>query len=164
LPASGKTTLAYALQARLSGEGIAVQVLDSDELRQRLTPKSTYSLEERAWFYEMIVFLAELLTGNGVNVLIAATADRRSYRDLARRRLARFAEIYVACPAEVCRRRDPKGLWRRALAGEISNLPGVGTVYEPPAEPAALVNTATLSLAEAIEQVWQQLRAQQFFA
>ncbi|OGP94088.1 MAG: hypothetical protein A2157_03640 [Deltaproteobacteria bacterium RBG_16_47_11] len=74
LPSSGKTTLANALSFLLSERGISVQILDSDDLRRRLTPHPTSSHEERDWFYDMIIFLAELLTSNGVNILISATA------------------------------------------------------------------------------------------
>ncbi|MFN2243769.1 MAG: adenylyl-sulfate kinase, partial [Anaerolineae bacterium] len=109
LPSSGKTTLAHALRRLLAERGIAVQILDSDELRRRLTPNPTYSAEERDWFYNIVTFLAELLTANGVNVLIAATASRQAYRQAARERIARLAEVYVECPPDVCRARDPKG-------------------------------------------------------
>jgi adenylylsulfate kinase len=78
LPSSGKTTLAHALSHLLTERGIAVQILDSDELRRRLTPNPTYSAEERDWFYDIITFLAELLTTNGVNILIAALGIRRA--------------------------------------------------------------------------------------
>ena len=142
LPSSGKTTLAYALSHLLLERGEAVQVLDSDGLRQRLTPHPTYSAEERDWFYDVVSFLAELLTNNGVNVLIAATASRQAYREAARARIRRFAEVHVDCSAAVCRARDPKGLWQQADKGEISILPGVGTAYEPPESPEARVNTA----------------------
>ena len=163
LPASGKTTLAYALRPKLLVQGKAVQILDSDELRQQLTPKPTYAPEERAWFYDMIIFLAELLTNNGVNVIIAATATRRAYRDEARRRLTRFAEVYVNCPPEACRARDPKGLWQRADKGQIARLPGVGTIYEVPETPEVQVDTAQCSVEEAAYHVWEQLQRQEFF-
>ena len=162
LPSSGKTTLAHALSRLLNERGIAVQILDSDELRHRLTPTPTYSAEERDWFYDIITFLAELLTTNGVNVLIAATASRRSYRQAARERIGRFAEVYVECPPEVCRARDPKGLWDRVDRSEITNLPGDGAPYEAPDAPEARVDTARYSAEVAAHRILKQLDGQGF--
>jgi adenylylsulfate kinase len=160
LPSSGKTTLANALSLLLAGRGISVQILDSDDLRRRLTPDPTYSHEERDWFYDMIIFLAELLTENGVNVLISATAPRRAYRDEARKRIKRFAEVYVDCPTEICRKRNSKGLWRRVDKGEITALPGAGVPYEPPDSPEVKVNTAQLSIEEAAHYLLNELEKQ----
>jgi adenylylsulfate kinase len=157
LPASGKTTLACALYQQLMAQGIPVQLLDSDELRQRLTPQPTYSTAERDWFYDMIVFLAELLTQNGINVIIAATAPRRAYRQKARACLPQFVEVYVACPAAVCRARDPKGLWRRADSGHITSLPGAGAHYEPPLWPELCINTTEQSVSTAVSQIYHYL-------
>jgi adenylylsulfate kinase len=162
LPSSGKTTLAHALVRLLHERGIAVQILDSDELRRRLTPNPTYSAEERDWFYDIITFLAELLTTNGVNVLIAATASRRAYRQAARERIPRFAEVYVECPPGVCRARDPKGLWERVDRAEITNLPGAGAPYEAPDAPEARVDTARYSAEAAARHTLRRLDAQGF--
>jgi adenylylsulfate kinase len=163
LPSSGKTTLAHALSRLFSERGGAVQELDSDDLRQRLTPNPTYSSEERDWFYDVVTFLAGLLTDNGVNVLIAATASRRAYRQAARDRIGRFAEVYVDCSPEVCQARDPKGLWKRADKGEITTLPGVGVPYETPQSPEVHVDTERLSVEEAADQIVGQLNEQGFF-
>jgi adenylylsulfate kinase len=163
LPSSGKTTLAHALSGLLRERGIAVQILDSDELRRRLTPNPVYSAEERDWFYDTITFLAELLTANGVHVVIAATASRQVYRQRARERIARFAEVYVVCSPEVCRVRDPKGLWARADRGEITNLPGSGAVYEAPLAPEAAVDTDRHSPRAAAHCIIGQLDEQGFF-
>jgi adenylylsulfate kinase len=163
LPSSGKTTLAYALSHLLIERGVAVQVLDSDDLRRKLTSNPTYSSEERDWFYDVVTFLAGLLTDNGVNVLIAATASRRAYRQAARDHIPRFAEVYVDCSPEVCRARDPKGLWERADKGEITTLPGAGVLYEPPESPEVRVDTARLSIEEAADQIACQLNEQGFF-
>jgi adenylylsulfate kinase len=164
LPSSGKTTVAQALSDLLAERGIAVQVLDSDELRTRLTPNPHYSPEGRDWFYAMVAFLAELLTKNGVNCLIAATASRRAYREAARRRIERFAEVYVDCAPEVCRGRDPKGLWQRAQRGEITALPGMGEPYEPPGSPDAHVDTGRLSAEAAAQHILSQLDGKGFFS
>lgn len=163
LPASGKTSLAQALSRLLAEREQPVQVLDSDELRRRLTPHPTYSPEERDLFYDLLGVIAELLTANGVNVLIAATGSQRAYRQAVRDRLDRFAEVYLDCPPQVCRARDPEGLWRRAERGEISNLPGADAPYEPPESPEVRIDTARLPADSAAQQVLEQLAAQDFF-
>ncbi len=137
-PASGKTTLAISVQRILAERGIASQLLDSDELRKVLTPHPSYNEQERDWFYATLRYIAILLAQNGVNVLIAATAAKRGYREMAQ--LSRFAEIYVETDLETCRQRDPKGLYARAAAGEIETLPGVGAAYEPPLAPDVRVD------------------------
>jgi len=162
LPASGKTTLAHALQARLSQRGIPVQILDSDRLRRILTPNPSYSSQERNWFYEVVAFIAALLASNGVNVIIAATAPRQAHRQAARARIDRFAEIYVNCSPEVCRARDPKGLWERADRGEIQTLPGAGAPYERPESPEVSVDSERLTVQEAAQQVMDRLKTQGF--
>lgn len=164
LPASGKTTLAYALSRRLAERHVHTQVLDSDALREKLTPDPTYARDERDRFYALLAFIAGLLTDNGVNVLIAATGLRRAYRETARGSIQRFAEVFVDCPPAVCRQRDPKGLWARADAGEIDRLPGAGAPYEPPANPEVRVDTSQLSVDDATDWILRQLEEQDFFA
>lgn len=162
LPSSGKTTLAHALREMLSQRGISVQVLDSDEMRRILTPNPTYSSPEREWFYEVLAFIASLLVNNGVNVIIAATAPLQAHRQAARSRIHRFAEVYLHCPPEVCRARDPKGLWKRADAGEIRTLPGAGVPYEPPESPEMRVDTEHLSAQKAASLVIGPLKDKGF--
>jgi adenylylsulfate kinase len=163
LPASGKTTLAHALKDKLYAEGICVQVLDSDDLRQILTPEPTYTTEERDWFYEVFVYIVRLLADNGVNVVVAATASKRSYRQKARSRCEQFAEVHLVCPPEYCKQRDSKGLWQKAETGEIANLPGAGAPYEEPTSPEVRVDTAHLPPQKAAKKVIQGLQGLNFF-
>lgn len=157
-PASGKSTLAEILAVRLAEEGRAVEILDTDVLRKVLTPRPTYGDEERDWFYDVLARLAGLLSGHGITVLVAATAHRRAYRERARLRLPRFAEVYVRCSLEACRRRDPKGLYARARRGGTSTLPGAQEPYEEPRRPEAIVDTESLSPSRAADSVIEQLR------
>jgi adenylylsulfate kinase len=157
LPASGKTTLASELRQRLAERGVAVELLDADELRKILTTHPAYTDQERDWFYGVLVYLAELLSKHGITVLVAATAHRRDYRDEARRRLSLFAEIYVECDVETCRQRDPKGLYAAARRGEINSLPGEQVAFEPPESPEIRVDTSKLSPAETTRAVMKQL-------
>jgi adenylylsulfate kinase len=163
LPSSGKTTLAHILREMFSQRGINVQLLDSDEMRSILTPNPTYSSRERDWFYEVLSFIAALLVNNGVNVIIAATAPSHIHRQAARLRVHRFAEVYVSCPIEVCRARDPKGLWKQSDAGEIKTLPGAGVPYETPESPEVSVNSGHLSAQEAAGMIFDQLKNKGFF-
>lgn len=135
LPASGKSTLVAALKAHLSDRGIDVAVLESDALRQIFTPHARYTEEEREIFYRQMVFVGELLTQHGVPVIFDATANRRRYRDDARRRIPLFLEIYVDCALETCIARDPKGIYRQAREGAADAVPGLQTAYEPPLNP-----------------------------
>jgi adenylylsulfate kinase len=157
LPSSGKSVVAAELNRRLAEKRVSALILDSDELRAHLTPHPNYTEDERNWFYDMIVFLADLLTRNGVNVLIAATGSRQAYRDCARLQIRHFAEVHIDCPVEVCRGRDPKGLWRRSATGEIQTLPGAGTPYEAPAAPDLKVDTSTMTIEEAARRIFDML-------
>lgn len=160
VPASGKSTLAFALQRRLHGRGTQSIVLDSDPLRAILTPDATYTPAERDAFYARLTNLAELLSQQGANVLIAATANRRAYREAARTRFAprtSFAEVWVHCALDTCRARDPKGLYAQVADAAENQLPGVGASYEPPMDATTLLNTDALTVDEALDQLQMAL-------
>jgi adenylylsulfate kinase-like enzyme len=157
LPAAGKTTVAQVVRTQLAERNIHSVLLDSDELRTLLTPTPTYSDAERVWFYQALVGLAAWLARSGVNVLIAATANRQAYRQAARAQIARFAEVYVQCSLATCRRRDPKGIYARAAQGQAEHAPGVGSPFEPPEQPEATISTETDPPAAAATAVLAQL-------
>ena len=129
LPASGKSAIARELVRLLHERGVEVSVLESDVLRTQLTPFPRYDDADRDFFYGTLVEIGALLYSRKP-VLFDATANRRAYRDAARKRIARFAEIYVDTPLEVCRARDPKGLYRQ----------GMKIPYEPPLAPELSVS------------------------
>ncbi|MBS7611139.1 adenylyl-sulfate kinase [Candidatus Bathyarchaeota archaeon] len=158
LPSSGKSTIANGVARRLKEMGVNVETLESDELRKILTPKPTYSEEERDWFYNVIVYIAKLLVRNGVNVIIDATGNKRAYRDNARRRISKFVEVYVKCSLNVCMKRDVKGLYKGALEGSIGTLPGIQTIYEEPLKPEVIVETDKLTVNESVELVLNKLK------
>lgn len=133
LPASGKSTIAEALHRELAGRGVYAAVLESDAMRRILTPNPDYGDAERDAFYEGMARIGALLTGRGVPVIFDATANRRAYRDGARRRISRFLEVHVDAPLQTCEARDPKGIYRKAREGKASNVPGIQSAYEPPA-------------------------------
>jgi len=159
LSGSGKSTLANALRSTLGADGIACVIIDSDELRRVLTPAPTFSSEERDWFYGAIGYLAKWLSDSGVNVLIAAAANRRAYRDDARRQIRRFAEVHVKCSLSVCQLRDPKGLYARAVASQRNHMPGMGSDYEAPLQPEIVVETDGVPVVQSACYVLERLRA-----
>jgi adenylylsulfate kinase len=140
LPASGKSTITRALVRELAFRGVDVEVLESDTLRQVLTPYPTYSAEERETFYRSMTNIGSLLVKHGVSVIFDATANRRAYRAAARSVIERFIEVHVDCALEVCMARDPKGIYRKAQSGQASTVPGVQAAYEPPEHPDVVVS------------------------
>lgn len=158
LPASGKSTLATMLSHEINAHGLQVQVLDSDVIRRVLTPQPTFSPEERMWFYNTLVYIGTLLAQNGVNVIFAATAHKRAYRQNASQHFPRFVEVYVKCPVEVCMERDRKNLYQKAMSGKINSLPGVQQLYEEPETAAIVVDTGTNGPQKCLEKIMKRLR------
>jgi adenylylsulfate kinase len=158
-PGSGKSTLTRAVAARLAARGIDVAVLESDELRQVLTPRATYGAAERDDFYRALAHVGALLVEHGVPVIVDATANLRRYRDRARERLGRFVEVYVDTPLDECVRRDPKGLYRQAAAGGTATLPGVQAPYEAPEHPEVHVDGVREPPDEAARRVCERLES-----
>lgn len=135
LPASGKSSIARELAAGLRVRNAAVVVLESDEMRNILTPGPTYTEAERDGFYRELAQIGAVITRNGINVIFDATANKRAYRDHARSVIPRFVEVYVDCPVAICRKRDPKGIYAMAATRQATTVPGVQSSYEPPLEP-----------------------------
>ncbi len=167
LPGSGKSVVSRALIELLKEKKIKVQLLSSDELRKTLTPKPTYSLEERDVVYTTMTYIAKLLTENGVNVLIDATGNLRKYRDTARIQIPCFIEAYLECPVEVCMQREaerketfhaPTQIYSKALKNrKSSTVPGVGQPYETPLKPEVSVNNFKLSPEETAKKILEAI-------
>jgi len=157
LPSSGKSTIARALAERLGRMGVRVQILETDELRKVLTPNPRYTEEERDFFYNAMVYIGTLLVRNGVNVIFDATANRRRYRDRARKQIRRFAEVYVKCPLTVCMERDVKGIYKAALEGRAETVPGLQAPYEEPINPEVVVETDRMTVDECVEKILTEL-------
>lgn len=141
LPAAGKTTIAEALAAKLAGR-VPVEVLDGDAVRAHLSKGLGFSREDRDTNVARIAFVAHLLARNGVLVIVAAISPYRAARDDARRQIGDFVEVHVVTPLAECIARDPKGLYRRALAGELTGVTGIDDPYEPPLCPELTVGSA----------------------
>ena len=139
IPASGKSSITRELVACLRLKGCRPAVLESDVMRAILTPEPTYSQDERDRFYLRLADLGELLLQQGIPVIFDATASRRAYRDRVRSRMVRFVEVFVNCTVDICRARDPKGIYAAASRGDASNVPGLQAAYEPPLTPEVTV-------------------------
>lgn len=135
LPSSGKSTLAQRVRARLVKAGRPCAVLDGDDVRAALVPAPGYGARSRGRLYETLGRLAALLARQGLVVLVPASSNRRAYRARARVLAPRFLEVFVDVPLAECVRRDAKGLYAKARAGKVSQLPGIGTAYERPLAP-----------------------------
>lgn len=138
-PASGKTTLARRVLERVQPDASCV-LLDSDEVRPIVAPDLGYGAHDRTEFYRRLAGLAALLARQGSIVLVAATAPERQHRDTARALAPRFIEVHVDTPIEVCAARDPRGLYARAAAGEVRDLPGAGARFEIPVRPDVIAS------------------------
>jgi len=159
LPASGKSTIAAGIEARALAEGRSAYVLDGDNLRHGLNGDLGFSAEDRAENVRRTAEVSALLADAGVLVLVALVSPYRADRDAARAVHARhglpFLEVHVATSLEECERRDPKGLYARARAGQLSHLTGVDDPYEPPVAPEVVVGDEPLD--SAVAMVWAAL-------
>jgi adenylyl-sulfate kinase len=157
LSGSGKTTLARALEAELRQRGLKVEVLDGDVVRTNLSRGLGFSKEDRDTNIKRIGFVCKLLTRNGVVAIGSAISPYREVRDSIRGDIGRFVEVYCQCPLEVLVDRDVKGLYRKALAGEIANFTGVSDPYEEPLHPEVVVNSGTESPEQSLAKILAKL-------
>jgi|SRR5581483_297462 len=159
LPSSGKSTLAKLLEQTLRENGMPVVVLDGDEMRQRLTKGLGFSKADRDENISRIAYVSRLLTEVGAVVITAAISPYCHARQRARFEIGNFVEVYVKCPLQTCMKRDVKGLYAKAMRGEIANLTGLSDPYEPPAEPEVIVHTDMLSPEHCVRKMLEKLIA-----
>lgn len=143
LSGSGKSTLAERLRDTLLERGMKVEVLDGDIVRQNLSKGLGFSKEDRDTNIRRIGFVCHLLTRNDVVAIGAAISPYKAIRDENRKLIGRFVEVYCKCDIETLKGRDPKGLYEKALRGEIKNFTGVSDPYEAPENPEVIVDTAS---------------------
>lgn len=145
LSGSGKTTLAGKLKRELTERRVKVEILDGDIIRQNLSKGLGFSREDRETNLRRIGFVARLLARNGVAVIVAAITPYQSARDEVRELIdqdSRMVEVFIDCPLETCIERDVKGLYKKALAGEIKHFTGLDDPFETPAKPDVVVRSA----------------------
>jgi len=153
LSSAGKTTISRAVHEKLWAMGHKVELLDGDIVRRHLSKDLGFSKEDRDENVRRIGFMAEMLTRNGVIVLVSAISPYRAIRDEIRARIGSFLEVYVNAPLDLCEQRDLKGIYRRARAGELKMVTGVDDPYEPPTSPEIECHTGRETLAESTAKV-----------
>jgi len=153
LPSSGKTTLGRMLEKELKERGFSVEVLDGDEVRERLSKGLGFSKEDRDENIWRIAYVARLITNSGGVAITCAISPYRDLREKARMEIGRFIEVYVRCPVEECIRRDVKGLYKKALSGEIKNFTGISDPYEEPLNPETIVGTHRETPEESLNKI-----------
>jgi adenylyl-sulfate kinase len=157
LPSAGKSTLADLLAAELRERGHGVEVLDGDVVRQHLCKGLGFSKEDRDENIRRIGFVCGLLTKHGAAAIAAAISPYRAIRDEVRGSIGNFVEVYVKTSVETCIRRDVKGLYKKALAGEIRGFTGVDDPYEHPLKPELTIETETESPRESVTRILRGL-------
>jgi adenylylsulfate kinase len=153
LPGSGKTTIAKALYPKLKGLGSNVEVLDGDTVRKELSPELGFTRQDREMHARRVVYLCKLLSRNRIISIVCLISPYREFRRYARNEINinnNFYEVYVKCSLETCISRDPKGLYKKALAGQIKDLTGLQDPYEEPENPEIIVETEKQTLEECV--------------
>ncbi|MHA1616393.1 MAG: adenylyl-sulfate kinase [Candidatus Njordarchaeales archaeon] len=158
LPAAGKTTLARVLERELRSMGCKVEVLDGDEVRKWLSPEAGFTKEDRERHLKRVIYVSKLLARNGVFVIAAFVSPYRAIRKLARETIGDFIEVYVKCSLETAMKRDPKGLYKKALEGKIKHMTGIDDPYEEPLSPEVVVDTEKESPEEGAKKIMEKLR------
>ena len=157
LSGAGKSTISGIIEKRLREAGAMIEVLDGDVVRENLSKGLGFSKEDRDINIRRIGFVCELLTRNGVIAMVAAISPYRAVREEVRSRISNFVEVYVECPLEVVAGRDVKGLYKKAIAGEIPQFTGVSDPYEPPLHPELVVHSDKESPEQSASRVWAKL-------
>jgi bifunctional enzyme CysN/CysC len=158
LSGAGKSTIASEVSRKLREAGIRSEWLDGDEVRKELTHDLGFSREDRSENAARIAYVANLLTRQAVVVLVSIVSPFRKPRQAARARIGSYIEVFVNAPLDVCEQRDPKGLYRKARAGELKGFTGIDDPYEPPLAPEVECRTDQESVAESVAKVVEALR------
>ena len=160
LSCSGKTTLSRVLEAELRKRGLTkIEVLDGDLIRTHLSKGLGFSKEDRDTNIKRIGFVCKLLSRNGVIAIAAAISPYRETRDYNRKEIGDFVEVYCRASLEVCIQRDVKGLYKKALAGEIKNYTGIDDPYEEPLNPEVVLETDRETPEESVKKIVRKLES-----
>lgn len=158
LSGSGKSTISEVINKEFIKRGIKHEILDGDVVRTNLSKGLGFSKEDRDINIRRIGFVCHLLTRNDVVAITAAISPYRTVRDENRKLIGNFVEIFVDAPLEICEQRDPKGLYKKARAGEIKEFTGIDDPYEPPLNPEVICYTHQESPQESAERILSKLR------
>ncbi|MBC8232491.1 adenylyl-sulfate kinase [bacterium] len=157
LPCSGKTSVSEIVAQELLERGLNVEILDGDVVRQNLSKELGFSKQDRDRHIRRIGFVSKLLSRNGVAVIAAFVSPYLAIRDELRQDIENFVEVYVKCPVEICMERDVKGMYKKALAGEIKNFTGISDPYEEPEYPEVVIETDKETPEESAQKVLDTL-------
>jgi adenylyl-sulfate kinase len=155
---AGKSTLSHLLESRLRELGSRVELLDGDIVRTHLSKGLGFSKEDRDENVRRIGFVCELLSRNGTIAIAAAISPYRAAREEVRARIPNFVEIHMACPVQVLAERDVKGLYKKALAGDLPHFTGVSDPYEPPQSAEVTVDSSVETAEQSLERIWATLK------
>jgi adenylyl-sulfate kinase len=154
---AGKSTISDRLMEKFREAGAKVELLDGDIVRTNLSQGLGFSREDRDTNIRRIGFVAQLLSRNGIIVVVAAISPYRDTREEVKAKIANFVEVFVDCPIEVLASRDVKGLYKKALAGEVGNFTGISDPYEPPVHPDVTVRSDREPVEESVDKIWREL-------
>jgi adenylylsulfate kinase len=157
LPSAGKSTLAALLADELKKRGQGVEVLDGETIRQYLSKDLGFSTEDRNENVRRIGFVCRLLVRHGIPAIVAAISPYRCARDEVRTGVGDFVEVYVKASVETCIQRDLKGLYKKALAGEIKGFTGIDDPYEPPLTPELIIETEMETPDQSLARILRRL-------
>jgi adenylylsulfate kinase len=163
LSGSGKSTLSQILHNKFTKWGIKHEVLDGDVIRENLSKGLGFSKEDRDTNIRRIGFVCNLLTRNDVVAIAAAISPYKSIRDENRNMIGNFVEVYVNCSLEECEKRDPKGLYKKARAGDIPNFTGISDPYEPSLNPEVVCETDKETPEESAEKIITKIKELGYF-
>lgn len=160
LSGSGKSTIANMVEGRLHEKGISTYILDGDNLRNGLNEDLGFSSEDRKENIRRIGEVAKIFVDSGIVVLATFISPYISDREDVRKKVQQgeFLEIYVKCPLEACEKRDPKGLYKKARIGEITQFTGISAPYEEPVNPEIIIETSQYSIEECVQQILNFLK------
>jgi adenylylsulfate kinase len=153
LPSSGKTTIASALKPKLDKLGIRSQVLDGDIMRRELSPNLGFSRQDRYEHVKKVIYICKILSNNGIASIVTIVSPDKEIRAFVKNQLDKLMEVYVKCSLETCIKRDCKGLYKKALNGEMTNLIGLQDPYEEPVNPEVIANTEHESLDDITDNI-----------
>ena len=158
IPGSGKTTLALELKKFYEQKGLPIDILDGDEVRKTLSKDLGFSPEDRKEHNRRVIFVAQILSKNGVTTIVPLISPYRETRDFARKEIPNFVEVWVKASVDECKKRDPKGLYKKALAGEIKNLTGLQAPYEEPQNAELILDTEKQNVEESVDLITTTLK------
>jgi adenylylsulfate kinase len=159
IPGAGKSTLARATASRLQGAGWDTEILDGEQVRRMFSPELGFSRSDREMHSRRVSYVAQLLARHGIAVLVAMITPYETSRQAARSEVGdRFVEVWLQCPIEICRQRDPEAIYRRTALGDVSRMTGVDDPFEQPMSADLVVDTSTKAVPVCVDQILNFLK------